>query len=552
MRKLITIFVTGIAGVLLFVPTFSFAQTNLTNRLAGKILLQVESRGEAWYVHPDTKKRHSLGRPADAFKIMREVSMGISNADLTRLFGALPTGSQEIYSASNKTLANRLSGQILLQVESSGEAYYINPDNLKGYYLARPADAFRIMQELGLGITNTDLEDIPIASEIKAAETITAKARDYPEEEQEKSSSFLYLAEKIGQDDALVLAQRLNDFDTIMTKEFIDNFVIDYSPAYDVDNDLTIIGDPEAPHFLEIAKNSLKSLYNYSPDLYQYALKEFRYLRGINFGTRCGAARTGGPWMEVNTYIWRYDYEGVPLNEQPLVYGFLFIHEATHDKNHALEGSGQIRKLVGYEDESIAYLAHSYYAKEYDYEGQGVLNPGLDMTLKEFVKRWTFRCEPEPEGYIWDWDFYVIVLEKAGFPPRELEKLKAYLDITSTAPVISNIQISKTLKIAAPDSVTITWDTDKPATSTVEYSLNSDLSSATTITENVFRTSHIHNDYLTNLIQGKTYYYRITVTDVSGNSIVSSIHQFVKQLPFLLFDPTRTRLLGGFLFKIKR
>jgi len=170
MRKLTTIFVIGIAGVLLFIPTFSFAQTNLANRLAGKILLQVESSGEAWYVHPDTKKRHSLGRPSDAFKIMQEVSMGISNTDLTRLFGALPFGSQEIYSTANKALAQRLSGQILLQVEAHGEAYYINPDNLKGYYLARPADAFRVMRELGLGITNTDLADIPTTAESSSAE----------------------------------------------------------------------------------------------------------------------------------------------------------------------------------------------------------------------------------------------------------------------------------------------------------------------------------------------------------------------------------------------
>ena len=55
-------------------------------------------------------------------------------------------------------LANRLKGRILLQVESKGEAWYVNPDNLKRYYLGRPDDAFKVMRELGLGITNKNFD----------------------------------------------------------------------------------------------------------------------------------------------------------------------------------------------------------------------------------------------------------------------------------------------------------------------------------------------------------------------------------------------------------
>jgi len=347
-------------------------------------------------------------------------------------------------------------------------------------------------------------------------------------EEIKKSPVFLRLAEKIGEDDAECLFECMHDFDSIMTEEFIDEFIIDHSPGYDADNDVTIIGDPEAPYFLEIAENSFDRLYGYSPELYQYAIEELRYIRGINFGTRCGSARTGGPWMEVNTYKWIYDYEDVPLDEQPPIYGLLFIHEATHVKNHELERSGQIRKLTSYENEAIAYLAHAYYAKEYDPVGHPVLKPSFGMTLKEFVMIWVFRCIEEPEDYVWDWDFYVTVLEKPGFPPKELEKLTAYLGITSTAPVISNIQISN----ITPDSVTISWDTDKLATSKLEYSLNSDLSSAPIVLleyvmgRQPFSITHDYN--LVNLSQGETYYYKITVTDVSHNSSVSSIRQFIK------------------------
>ncbi len=50
----------------------------------------------------------------------------------------------------------------MLDVERNGEAYYVNPDDLKGYYLNRPADAFRVMRELGLGITNDDIRKIGV------------------------------------------------------------------------------------------------------------------------------------------------------------------------------------------------------------------------------------------------------------------------------------------------------------------------------------------------------------------------------------------------------
>ncbi|MEK7122773.1 MAG: hypothetical protein AAB855_02850, partial [Patescibacteria group bacterium] len=63
--------------------------TAFTRRLAGSILLQVEEKGEAWYVHPVNLKRYFLGRPADAFRVMRELGLGISNADL-RMIAVTP------------------------------------------------------------------------------------------------------------------------------------------------------------------------------------------------------------------------------------------------------------------------------------------------------------------------------------------------------------------------------------------------------------------------------------------------------------------------------
>jgi len=63
------------------------------------------------------------------------------------------------------SMAQRLAGRILLQVESMGEAWYVDPVSLDRYYLGRPADCFDVMRGRGLGITNNDLSQITIAND---------------------------------------------------------------------------------------------------------------------------------------------------------------------------------------------------------------------------------------------------------------------------------------------------------------------------------------------------------------------------------------------------
>jgi hypothetical protein len=58
-------------------------------------------------------------------------------------------------------LAKQLSGKILLQTESHGEAWYVNPANNRKYYLKNGDAAYQIMRYLSLGVTNADLNKIP-------------------------------------------------------------------------------------------------------------------------------------------------------------------------------------------------------------------------------------------------------------------------------------------------------------------------------------------------------------------------------------------------------
>jgi len=134
-----------LVAVLLLIPFNDSFASDMSVRLKGRILLQIESHGEAWYINPDNEKRYYLGRPEDAFQVMRDLGLGISNKD---------------FNTFNDKIPSRLLGKILIKVEDSGKAYYVNQADLKMYYLGRPADAFQIMRKLGLGITNNNLSKI--------------------------------------------------------------------------------------------------------------------------------------------------------------------------------------------------------------------------------------------------------------------------------------------------------------------------------------------------------------------------------------------------------
>ena len=140
-------FIAVLSLISVFLPVFALKAETLAGRLKGRILLQVEDKGQAWYIEPGTEKRAFLGRPDDAFRIMRELGLGVAEKDYAAWKGIAPA---------------RLSGRILLRVEAKGEAYYVNPLDLKLHYLGRPTDAFGVMRELGLGVTNNSLGTIAV------------------------------------------------------------------------------------------------------------------------------------------------------------------------------------------------------------------------------------------------------------------------------------------------------------------------------------------------------------------------------------------------------
>ncbi len=174
----------------------------LYDDLKGTILIKTEDVGKAYYVNPLDSKSYYLGRPQDAYTVMREQGVGITNADLQQI----PIGLSEISGpdqdgdglsdifedaiSTDKTkvdtdgdgfadkvevmngynpngsgmmkvdtrFAQQQEGKIVLQVENHGEAWYVNTKDNKRYFLGRAEDAFNIMKKAGLGISNKDFD----------------------------------------------------------------------------------------------------------------------------------------------------------------------------------------------------------------------------------------------------------------------------------------------------------------------------------------------------------------------------------------------------------
>ncbi|MBP6945006.1 CAP domain-containing protein [Patescibacteria group bacterium] len=125
------------------------ATQSLTARLSGRILLQVEQRGEAWYIDPVSQQRFYLGTATDAFALLRAKGLGIRHSDIVRFTATgFPT---------------RLSGRILLDVDDRGQAYYISPLTLRAIRLGSAQETYQVLRQNGLGIRDRDLNRINIA-----------------------------------------------------------------------------------------------------------------------------------------------------------------------------------------------------------------------------------------------------------------------------------------------------------------------------------------------------------------------------------------------------
>lgn len=184
-----------------------------TNRLAGKFLLQVESRGEVWYVNPADNARYQVGTN-DGFYVMQALSTKILNADLVQIpiaitdkGGAYMRYLQDLPDADKDALPDALEYALgtdpnvadtdrdsfsdAVEVENgydplakgkrvaigstivaknvgrfveapNGYIWYVNAANNKRYWIANASASRDLARVFGLGISNKNLATIAV------------------------------------------------------------------------------------------------------------------------------------------------------------------------------------------------------------------------------------------------------------------------------------------------------------------------------------------------------------------------------------------------------
>ena len=158
----------------------------LTNKLKGKLLIQVENGGYVWYVSPKDGTRQPIEQSTDVLNTLKTQALGISNANLNKIpvaaasltsltqdsdhdgypdnveltNGYNPNGPGKL--VINKNFAGQQKGKFFLQVQNRGELWYVNPADGKRYFLNSSADALSLIKKLGLGISNQNLAKIAI------------------------------------------------------------------------------------------------------------------------------------------------------------------------------------------------------------------------------------------------------------------------------------------------------------------------------------------------------------------------------------------------------
>ncbi len=126
---------------------------DLHDYVHGRIILQMQEHNEAWYVYPGDDRRYSLGNPSEASQIMRTFGLGVRHQLI----------------ANTTDYPTALAGQILLDVDDRGKAYYVNPVDLHAYYLGSAAQAFNVLRQSGVGVTDADLYLIPIGDPLQVS-----------------------------------------------------------------------------------------------------------------------------------------------------------------------------------------------------------------------------------------------------------------------------------------------------------------------------------------------------------------------------------------------
>lgn len=150
-------------GLLMAMPALAVPSDNLSSQSSGKILLDTNILGGLWYVYPGDFHRYYVGNPDDAFKVIRNLALGISNSDFAKLSSSTP---------------DKFKGMFLIKVEDVGRVYYVNPSDKSFVYVQNPKSASYLLKNISVFMSPDSLKAIPVGK-IVADEAGVAISREW-------------------------------------------------------------------------------------------------------------------------------------------------------------------------------------------------------------------------------------------------------------------------------------------------------------------------------------------------------------------------------------
>jgi len=192
---------------------------SLANSVKGKILLQVEQRGEAWYVDPDTCRRIYMANGDSAYTIMRFLSLGISDKDLA----TIPTSSEIPAAGGTSGQSTTFINHYRVDVTTQAGGVWQTDDG--GYLLNGQTDDLNPFFPPEGFITRTDSSGAVVWSKLFQSFEYTTDpmATPYGEEDGKEivelsDGSIIAVGDLIGFTDDAYLENKENWYDVFITK----------------------------------------------------------------------------------------------------------------------------------------------------------------------------------------------------------------------------------------------------------------------------------------------------------------------------------------------
>lgn len=117
----------------------------------------------AWYINPVDKRRYYFDNEYIGYEKAKLMMLGITNKDLFKI----PLPGEKM--TGNLKLRRRLSGRFLLQVENLGRIWYINPIDLKRYYMDGPHSVRYLIDHTGVNAEDKTLVRFNVGNNVYIA-----------------------------------------------------------------------------------------------------------------------------------------------------------------------------------------------------------------------------------------------------------------------------------------------------------------------------------------------------------------------------------------------